>query len=227
MGNAKTGLLSLFSNITTYPVSSRGRESVILKDLYNCTYIGNRNNRNKKEKDFVDVHEIDNINSFSELILQYTPPNFFGGKLSEYAEYMTKILATYTGTLYITVTDPLILPYNPAEKIYERFDSSITKNDIKAWDRLLDEAVYMFPGENIEQVLGFKPKKTNQYDFFVDLARKFYAPTEMDPVFDIKAYDVMYYGHNKNGYREKLIRKYFPRSTNNLLVAYKTKHVKA
>lgn len=223
----RSAIVCILSNVATTADSARGLESTTLRRLLDCDYIGRRNRLNANEARLVDFDEIIDINEYNVLYVQFTPANFFGGKLNPDAITVTKLLADFKGLLKITISDPRIKPYNPARVIVDRFgtETSITDKHILAWDSMLQDATYVFPGRDLYKFIGIKSDLVEHFDYFTEIFKE--SIKISDWAEDEKLYDVVYYGDNRGGFREKLLRRFMPKSTSNLLIAYKTKHVQA
>lgn len=222
-----SAIMCILSNVATSPDSARGLESVTLRNLFDCDYIGQSNRLNSSEKRLVDFDDVVDINYYSTIFLQLTPPNFFGGKLNDIAIKATKLLSNFKNHLKITISDPRIKPYNPAQVLWDRFGeaSQINHEDILNWNSLLENATYVFPGQDISKFIGYSPKNVEQFDYFTEIFKSRIVISDWED--EEKLYDVVYYGDNRGGFRERVLRWFMPSDTDNLLIAYKTKQVKA
>jgi hypothetical protein len=228
----KIAITSIFINITCDDKNHRSIETTCLKRIFekngkNSVDIIGKKNRNNNTLDFYKDFRNTDFSEYDMVVLQLTSPNFFGGVLNDYTEKICDDLANFKGTICIPVNDPRILFKNPAEIIAKRFDKCT--NSIKQWDNIIENAVYLCPGKNIEKMMGYVPKKYKNIDWFKEIFKFKYDNDYIKASTHNynKKYDVVYYGDKRGAFREKQLLKYFPDNTHNLLIGYKSNKINA
>jgi hypothetical protein len=229
----KIALTSVFANLTYNDKNHRGLEAMFIKKMMEekgaqVDCVGYKN-RNMKDLDFYHNYTDDDFSDYGAVIVQLSTPNFFGGVMGEHCETICDNLAKFKGKIYFLINDPRIPPMNYAKTISDRFD--LCNDSVEPWDRIIENATYLFPGKNIEQFLGYEPKNWQQVDWFTYIFKERFTNSD---VFDIfapadetieKEYDLVYFGDKRGSFRENQLRKYFPADTNNLKIGYKSDKV--
>jgi hypothetical protein len=188
-------------------------------------------NRNVQDLDFyIDYNDTD-FSEYGAVILQLSTANFFGGQMGEHCEKICNDLAKYTGKIYMLVNDPRIPPMNYAKVISERFN--LCNDSVEAWDKIIENATYLFSGKDVSKYLGWNPKNWKQLDWFTYIFKHRFTQDDSIDLWESsnqdsdKEWDLVYYGDKRGSFRENQIRKYFPSDTNNLLIGYKSDKVPA
>jgi hypothetical protein len=151
--------------------------------------------------------------------------------MGEHCEKICNDLAKYTGKIYMLVNDPRIPPMNYAKVINERFN--LCNDSVEAWDKIIENATYLFSGKDVSKYLGWNPKNWKQLDWFTYIFKHRFTQDDSIDLWESsnqdsdKEWDLVYYGDKRGSFRENQIRKYFPSDTNNLLIGYKSDKVPA
>lgn len=228
-------ITSVFANLTYNDKNHRGLEAMFVKQMLEekdakVDVVGYKN-RNVKDLDFYINYTDTDFSEYGAVVLQLSTANFFGGVMGEHCETICDNLANYKGKIYILVNDPRIPPINYARVISERFQKC--NDSIESWDRIIKEATYLFPGKDVSRYLGWNPINSLKVDWFTYIFKHRFTQNEsidLDGKPDSnleKEWDLVYYGDRRGSFREKQIRKYFPKDTNNLLIGYKSDKVPA
>jgi hypothetical protein len=231
----KVAITSVFANLTYNDKNHRGLEAMFFKKMMEekgaeVDVVGYKN-RNVKDLDFyIDYNDTD-FSEYGAVIIQLSTANFFGGVMGEHCEKICNDLANFTGKIYMLVNDPRIPPINYAKVINDRFN--LCGDSVEAWDKIIEEATYLFSGKDVSKFLGWQPKNWKQVDWFTYIFKHRFtqsdsidltSPTSSDIE---KSWDLVYYGDRRGAFRENQVRKYFPKDTNNLLIGYKSDKVPA
>ena len=215
-------IINMFNNIQANTNNHLGLEATIINKLTGAYYIGRKCRTNKDVDDYLDISDVD-INDFKYIFLQLSTPNFFGGVIGDDSIEKVKKMANFKGKLYVMCSDPRIKPINYAKVIYDRDSSLINDEEIKAWDKLIDNAIFLFPGKSLSKFWKDEKYKDFQYfNWFNDIFKSQLHP-QLNNV--QKKYDVVYYGDRRGSYREKLVVKYMPENEKSLLIGFKQKKI--
>jgi hypothetical protein len=219
----KIAFTRIIDNINVEPTNPIGLEvfyytSKLTSEGHNVYYVGNKGRVNKNNNNFINYTNTD-FSEFDEVYIQLTRPNFFGGRMKNHTLKCILDLSNFKGKVNILVTDPQILIFNYAQVIKDRFKTTnIQDNDIDNWNKIIENATYIFPGKDINKFFGWTPKNVVYFDFFKEIFKLQYnSYTHVDNNID-KKYDLVYYGSNRSGERNKLIKNFFKSKTNNVLV---------
>lgn len=231
----RVAITSVFANLTYNDKNHRGLEAMFFKKMMEengaqVDCVGYKN-RNVQDLDFyIDYNDTD-FSEYGAVILQLSTANFFGGQMGEHCEKICNDLAKYTGKIYMLVNDPRIPPMNYAKIISERFN--LCNDSVEAWDKIIENATYLFSGKDVSKYLGWNPKNWMQVDWFTYIFKHRFTQDESIDLWESpnsgsdKEWDLVYYGDKRGSFRENQIRKYFPSDTNNLLIGYKSDKVPA
>jgi hypothetical protein len=231
----KIALTSVFANLTYNDLNHRGLEAMFFKKMMEekgaqVDCVGYKN-RNMKDLDFYHNYTDNDFSGYGAVIVQLSTPNFFGGVMGEHCEIICNNLAKFKGKIYFLINDPRIPPINYARVISDRF--GLCMDSVEDWDRIIDEATYLFAGKDLKQFLGYQPKNWQQVDWFTYIFKERFTKSkdgnemdmqlweEADPNLE-KEYDLVYFGDKRGSFRENQLRKYFPSNTKNLLIGYKS-----
>lgn len=231
----RVAITSVFANLTYNDKNHRGLEAMFFKKMMEengaqVDCVGYKN-RNVQDLDFYIDYTDTDFSEYGAVILQLSTANFFGGQMGEHCEKICNDLAKYTGKIYMLVNDPRIPPMNYAKVISERFN--LCNDSIEAWDRIIENATYLFSGKDVSKYLGWNPKNWKQVDWFTYIFKHRFTQDESIDLWESsnqgsdKEWDLVYYGDKRGSFRENQIRKYFPSDTNNLLIGYKSDKVPA
>lgn len=235
MDTKRIAITSVFANLTYNDKNHRGLEAMFFKKMMedkgaSVDCVGYKN-RNVKDLDFyIDYNDTD-FSEYGAVIIQLSTANFFGGQMGEHCEKICNDLANYTGKVYMLVNDPRIPPLNYAKIINDRFN--LCGDSIEKWDKIIEEATYLFSGKDVSKFLGWQPKNWIQVDWFTYIFKHRFTQDESIDLSDDsnivsdKEWDLVYYGDKRGAFRENQIRKYFPEDTKNLLIGYKSNKVPA
>ena len=231
----RVAITSVFANLTYNDKNHRGLEAMFFKKMMeengaHVDCVGYKN-RNVQDLDFyIDYNDTD-FSEYGAVILQLSTANFFGGQMGEHCEKICSDLAKYTGKIYMLVNDPRIPPMNYAKVISERFN--LCNDSVEAWDKIIENATYLFSGKDVSKYLGWNPKNWKQLDWFTYIFKHRFTQDDSIDLWESsnqdsdKEWDLVYYGDKRGSFRENQIRKYFPSDTNNLLIGYKSDKVPA
>jgi hypothetical protein len=231
----RVAITSVFANLTYNDKNHRGLEAMFFKKMMeengaHVDCVGYKN-RNVQDLDFyIDYNDTD-FSEYGAVILQLSTANFFGGQMGEHCEKICNDLAKYTGKIYMLVNDPRIPPMNYAKVISERFN--LCNDSVEAWDKIIENATYLFSGKDVSKYLGWNPKNWKQLDWFTYIFKHRFTQDDSIDLWESsnqdsdKEWDLVYYGDKRGSFRENQIRKYFPSDTNNLLIGYKSDKVPA
>ena len=231
----RVAITSVFANLTYNDKNHRGLEAMFFKKMMEengarVDCVGYKN-RNVQDLDFyIDYNDTD-FSEYGAVILQLSTANFFGGQMGEHCEKICNDLAKYTGKIYMLVNDPRIPPMNYAKVISERFN--LCNDSVEAWDKIIENATYLFSGKDVSKYLGWNPKNWKQLDWFTYIFKHRFTQDDSIDLWESsnqdsdKEWDLVYYGDKRGSFRENQIRKYFPSDTNNLLIGYKSDKVPA
>lgn len=227
----KIAITSVFANLTYNNKNHRGLEAMFFKKFMEekgaeIQVVGYKN-RNTKDLDFYINYKDTDFSEYGAVIIQLSTPNFFGGTMGEHCEKICNDLANYKGKIYLLINDPRIPPVNYAQIISDRFGKCT--DYIESWNKIIEEATYLFPGKNLKQFLGWQPKNWMRVDWFTYIFKhRFQEIGLADPNTTYsKEYDLVYFGDKRGSFRENQLRKYFPKDTNNLLIGYKSDNIPA
>jgi hypothetical protein len=231
----RVAITSVFANLTYNDKNHRGLEAMFFKKMMEengaqVDCVGYKN-RNVQDLDFYIDYTDTDFSEYGAVILQLSTANFFGGQMGEHCEKICNDLAKYTGKIYMLVNDPRIPPMNYARVISERFN--LCNDSVEAWDRIIENATYLFSGKDVSKYLGWNPKNWKQVDWFTYIFKHRFTQDESIDLWESsnqdsdKEWDLVYYGDKRGSFRENQIRKYFPSDTNNLLIGYKSDKVPA
>lgn len=229
----KTAITSVFANLTYNDKNHRGLEAMFFKKLMEdngatVECVGYKN-RNMKDLDFYKNYDQTDFSEYGAVVVQLSTPNFFGGQMGEHCETICNNLANFKGKVYFLINDPRIPPINYAKVISDRF--GLCTDSVEAWDQIIENATYLFPGKNISQFLGHTPKNWKHVDWFTYIFKqRFTRSDEFDLTSDVddsikKEWDLVYFGDKRGSFRENQLRKYFPEDTKNLKIGYKSDKV--
>ena len=226
----RVAITSVFANLTYNDKNHRGLEAMFFKKLMEengaqVDCVGYKN-RNVQDLNFyIDYNDTD-FSEYGAVIIQLSTANFFGGQMGEHCEKICNDLAKYTGKIYMLVNDPRIPPINYARVISERFN--LCNDSVEAWDKIIENATYLFSGKDVSKYLGWNPKNWKRVDWFTYIFKHRFTQDEAIDLWDSsdsdKEWDLVYYGDKRGSFRENQIRKYFPKPKN---VATFTKRKKA
>lgn len=229
----KFAITSVFANLTYNDKNHRGLEAMFFKKMMEekgvqVDVVGEKN-RNTKDLDFYIDYKSTDFSEYGAVIIQLSTPNFFGGQMGNHCEKICDDLAKYEGRIYMLINDPRIPPMNYADVIFKRFNKC--KESVKEWDRIIQNATYLFPGRDIKKFLGWEPKSWMQVDWFTYIFKQRFTESSefdinapADPSI-VKEWDLVYYGDKRGSFRENQLRKYFPKDTKNLLIGYSSSAV--
>lgn len=234
----KLALTSVFANVTYNDKNHRGLEAMFIKQMLeerenaSIDIVGYKN-RNVKDLDFYVNYPDTDFSEYDGVLIQLSTPNFFGGVMGEHSEKICNDLAKYKGKIFILVNDPRIPPLNYAEVIHNRFQKC--GESIQGWNRIIEEATYLFPGKDISKFLGWQPKHWMRLDWFTYIFKQRFTSSGMidldSEVLEVpeKEWDIVYYGDRRGSFREGQIRKYFSENDDmkKLLIGYKTDKVRS
>ena len=212
---SKVAITNLYSNTVYGMHDQRSIETScfmsLLEELgHEVNLIGDTGGVSKKYDFYVKWNKID-LNDYEKIFIQLSPTNFFGGNASPRAHHYVSAFPEYRGKIYFLLNDPSILPTNPAIELSRFQDHSKYVED---WKRILDEAIYVFPGKDVSKFVNHVPKNVLYFDWFSYIMKK-QLSKRSEPLFPSdKKYDVCYFGDNR--------RKYMTPITKNLLIGYES-----
>ena len=229
----KVAITSVFANLTYNDKNHRGLEAMFFKKMLEdkgaeVDVVGYKN-RNVKDLEFYINYTDTDFSEYGAIILQLSTANFFGGVMGEHCETICNNLASYKGKIYMLINDPRIPPINYAQVISDRFN--LCTESIDAWDKIIKNATYLFPGKDVSKYLGWMPDNTLKLDWFTYIFKHRFTQdssidlNEASVSISEKEWDLVYYGDRRGSFREKQLRKYFPEDTKNLLIGYKSDKV--
>jgi hypothetical protein len=231
----KIAITSVFANLTYNDKNHRGLEALFFKKMMeeNGAQVdcGGYKNRNMQDLDFYIDYNNTDFSEYGAVIIQLSTANFFGGQMGEHCEKICNDLANYSGKIYMLVNDPRIPPINYAKVISDRFN--LCNDSIEAWDKIIENATYLFSGKDVSKFLGWNPKNWKHVDWFTYIFKYRFTQDESIDLWSSsnqesdKEWDLVYYGDKRGSFRENQIRKYFPEDTNNLLIGYKSDKIPA
>jgi hypothetical protein len=231
----KIAITSVFANLTYNDKNHRGLEAMFFKKMMEengaqVDCVGYKN-RNMQDLDFYIDYNNTDFSEYGAVIIQLSTANFFGGQMGEHCEKICNDLANYSGKIYMLVNDPRIPPINYAKVISDRFN--LCNDSIEAWDKIIENATYLFSGKDVSKFLGWNPKNWKHVDWFTYIFKYRFTQDESIDLWSSsnqesdKEWDLVYYGDKRGSFRENQIRKYFPEDTNNLLIGYKSDKIPA
>jgi hypothetical protein len=227
----KIAFTSIFMNAKFGTDNAWGLEFFYFKQLfesvgYEVHYVGNKIRKYKEVKHYIHYENVD-FNSYDAVLFFSTSAIFFGGVLNSIWPIMVEKIAKFRGPIIQMLNDPRVRIQNPAASLFNRF--GICEEYVERWNDILKESYYLFPGKDISKY-GLTPERVYQYDWFKYILRDRMIDLNFSAIESKieKRFDVVYYGNsNRGSFREKQLRHYFPKDTQNLLIGYKTDHVPA
>lgn len=219
----KIAFTRIMANVIVEPINPVGLEvyyytSKLTNEGHDVYYVGSKGRANKDNNKYINYTDTD-FSEFDEVYIQLTNCNFFGGAIGKHTLKCTLDLANFNGKINVLVTDPQIPIFNYAKAIKDRFKfEEIQDHDIDKWNYIIENSTYIFPGKDINKFFGWTPKNVVNFDFFKEIFKlKYNNYTHVENT-DHKEYDLVYYGANRSGSRNKIIKHFYKSNTNNVFI---------
>lgn len=194
-----------------------GVRDILIKSGYETFVAGTKCRTNKDCDYYLDLNNID-YSKVENIIINLTPPNFFGGQMNmNCRKFVEKIALQKYKNIFFLATDPRIKPFNFAKELYDRFN--ICEDLIQDWDYIIKNATYIFDGKDINK---FWNDDIQRETINVNLYNFLSSKKDISDFISIedKKWRCIYYGDKRGSYREKQLRKYI--TNEDLLVGYKS-----
>lgn len=234
----KVGVAALYSHAsynTTHPAGVETYYIIqMLQELGVEVHLLTRKHKDNQHLKIVMDYRAADWDSYDAIFLQIKKPNFFGGgpgreRDRHFMENMMISLGEFKGKIYPLCNDPQIDMSNPVDML-ARFDMCQKPGLKEKWDNIIKNSTYLFPGKDLNRFFGREIDNKFKIDWFTyifkyKLQYRLNPPTQ--PLFDFdtpeKKWDVVYFGYNRGGFREKQIRKYMPNNSKSLLIGFESK----
>lgn len=175
----------------------------------------------KIAKSFTSYLNIDNVNfnDYDDLIIINSPINFYGGVISSEVILKIKKLIEFNGNIFYLLTDPELFYKNIALAVYEKDHTLLSIDDVKIFSERMSNAKVLFTGYDYDLYCKVRNIK-NPLKLYENIKLFEFIFSNIDDVKcdNIKKYDLIYYGANRNTYRQKMLSKYFNENKLNKLL---------
>lgn len=184
------------------------------------------------------INEFNNYSNIDNLIVHLSPLNIFGGIINKNVTDLLRIILFFNKSIFLLYTDPKILYYNYFQILYDRYfiDKNIKFEDESFIELLNIENInlfenkdykYLFCGKDYElfkSVLNndkaLWPQKGFNFNLFEIIFANELKDQKLNFYLENKEFDLVYYGNNRGGYRNKILKKLFTFDFNKYLIGY-------
>lgn len=217
-----TQRISIESGGHTSVESLMFREYLIKKEGFNEVYFCDKIIRNNADN-YVDVFKTD-LNNYDVVYLTNSPANFFGGIIGEDTIEKFRKIGKFNGKLFYVINDPKIYFVDTAIRALQK--GQLTETEYADFNLRISRMKVIFTGTDYKLYESMIENKKNFYRLDFEKNIPLFEFTFINYNFNKnvlsfnkeKEFDLVYYGDNRGGYRDKKLKQYF----NNELLKTKT-----
>lgn len=192
-----------------------------IDEVYFCDKIVRNNADN-----YLNVFTTD-FNDYDSIYIMNSPANFFGGVIGDDTIEKFKKISNYKGNIFYVLNDPKIYFVNTAERAFKT--NKINENDYNNFIEKISKMRVIFTGQDYELYESLIKDKSNffklEFEKNIPLFEYMFINYNFNKIENTKkekTFDLIYYGDNRGGYRDKLIKSYFDNDIlNTKTVAFK------
>lgn len=190
---------------------------------YEVDFVSKKIKHEESIENYKHCFDMDNFDEYDEIYLYTSQHNFFGGVVFDFTTNILEKLLKYKGKINLVLSDLNIPHFNFVEKLYNKRDKlkltypvTFTEQDVETFKNLNYE--YLFFSLDVDVWTKYMRSKTPSY--FIDVQTEKYEIYPIEAIIfanrkieiksDVeKKYDICYYGANRQGDRQKKLKKYF------------------
>lgn len=189
------------------------REYLLNKEGFNEVYFCDKIIRNNADN-YVDVFKTD-LNDYDVVYLTNSPANFFGGVIGEDTIEKFRKIGKFNGKLFYVINDPKIYYVDTSKRALE--NGQLTQEEYDNFNEKIKRMKIIFTGTNYGLYESMIKNKSNFYKLEFEKNIPLFEFTFINYNFNKnvlsfsreKEFDLVYYGDNRGGYRDKKLKQYF------------------
>ena len=194
------------------------REFLLHKENFNEVYFCDKIIRNNADN-YVDIFTVD-LNNYDVIYIMNSPANFFGGIISEDTIEKFKKISKFNGKIYYVINDPKLFYVDTAIRALKK--KQLTEIEYNNFNDKISNMKVIFTGTDYELFESMIKHRKNFYKLKFEKNISLFEFTFLNYNFNKnviqfnkeKEFDLVYYGDNRGGYRDRKLKQYFD---NNIL----------
>lgn len=217
-----TQRISIESGGHTAVESLMFREYLLKRENFDEVYFCDKIIRNNADN-YVDIFKTD-LNNYDVVYLTNSPANFFGGVIGEDTIEKFRKIGKFNGKLLYVINDPKIYYVDTSKRALEK--GQLTEEEYNNFNKKIKEMKVIFTGTDYNLFENLISNKSNFFKLEFEKNIPLFEFTFVNYNFNKnvlsfrseKKFDLVYYGDNRGGYRDKKLKQYL----NNEILKTKT-----